>query len=50
MDYLEVLKSIAIQFIAIVLISTLVTFWVGCTVVTLVFRLQNRGKGERDHA
>ena len=46
MNYFDVLKSILIQFVVIILVSTLLTFWVGSAVVTLVFRLQNRSRTE----
>lgn len=42
MNYFDVLKSIAVQFILIILVSTMVTFLVGGAVVSLVFRLQER--------
>lgn len=50
-NYLDVLKSIAVQFVVIILVSTAVTFLVGGAVVTAVMRLQQRlsrreGKGE----
>lgn len=42
MNYFDVLKSIAVQFILIILVSTIITFLVGGAVVSLVFRLQER--------
>ena len=42
MNYFDVLKSIAVQFILIIVISTIVTFLVAGSVVTLVFKLQDR--------
>lgn len=47
MNYFDLLKSILVQFIVIILVSTLLTFWVGSTVVALVFRLQNCRRNER---
>lgn len=41
-NYFDMLKHIALQFILIVIVSTIVTFLVGGAVVTLVFRLQER--------
>lgn len=49
MNYFDVLKHIAVQFIVIIVVSTVVTFLVGGGVVSLVFKLQERrraGKGE----
>lgn len=48
-NYFDVLKSLLLPFVCIVVVSTLVTFLVGGTVVTLVSRLQRRlskGKGD----
>ena len=42
MNYFDVLKHIVVQFIFIVVVSTMVTFLVGGAVVTLVSRLQER--------
>ena len=42
MNYFDVLKHIAVQFILIIIVSTMVTFLVGGAVVSLVFRLQER--------
>lgn len=42
MNYFDVLKHIAVQFILIVVVSTMVTFLVGGAVVSLVSRLQDR--------
>ncbi len=42
MNYLDVLKYIAVQFILIIVISTIVTFLVGGAVVSLVSKLQER--------
>ena len=42
MNYFDVLKSIAVQFILIIGISTIVTFLVAGSVVTLVSKLQDR--------
>lgn len=42
MNYFDVLKSIAVQFLLIIIVSTMVTFLVGGAVVSLVFRLQER--------
>lgn len=42
MNYFDVLKSIAVQFILIIVISTIVTFLVAGSVVTLVSKLQDR--------
>ena len=41
-NYLDLLQSIIIQFLVIVFVSTLVTFLVASTVVTLVVNLQNK--------
>lgn len=42
MNYFDVLKHIAVQFILIIVVSTMVTFLVGGTVVSLVSKLQDR--------
>lgn len=42
MNYFDVLKSIAVQFLLIIVISTIVTFLVAGSVVTLVSKLQDR--------
>ena len=47
MNYFDVLKSIAVQFILIIVISTIVTFLVAGSVVTLVSKLQDRLSGAR---
>ena len=44
MNYLDVLKSIALQFLVIIAVSTVLTFWVASSVVRLVFFLQSRGR------
>lgn len=41
-NYLDLLQSIIVQFVVIVLVSTLVTFFVGSSVVTIVVALQDR--------
>ena len=46
MNYFDVLKYIAVKFALIIVVSTMVTFLVGGTVVSLVFRLQERGRKE----
>lgn len=48
MNYLDVLKSIALQFIVIIAVSTVLTFWVASSVVRLVFFLQSRGTRKED--
>ena len=40
MNYFDVLKPLAVQFILIIVISTVITFLVGGAVVSLVFKLQ----------
>ena len=45
-NYLDLLRSIAVQFLVIIFVSTVLTFFVGSAVVTLVFRLQSRGRKE----
>lgn len=47
-NYLDLLQTIIVQFMIIVLVSTLVTFFVGSFVVTTVMRLQNRILGKRE--
>ena len=47
-NYLDLLRSIALQFLIIIFLSTVLTFLVGSTVVTLVFRLQNRIQARRE--
>ena len=42
MNYFDVLKHIAVQFILVIVVSTMVTFLVGGAVVSLVSRLQDR--------
>lgn len=42
MNYFDVLKHIAVQFILIIVVSTMVTFLAGGAVVSLVCRLQDR--------
>lgn len=41
-NYLDVLRPVALQFLTIIIVSTVITFLTGGLVVTLVFRLQNR--------
>ena len=48
MNYLDVLQSIAVQFLVIIFVSTVLTFLVGSTVVTLVFRVQNRVRARKE--
>ena len=45
-NYLDVLKSIAVQFLVIIAVSTVLTFLVASAVVSLVFRLQSRFRRE----
>ena len=47
MNYFDVLRHIAVQFILIIIVSTMVTFLVGGAVVSLVFRLQERLRSRR---
>ena len=47
-NYLDVLKSIALQFAVIIVVSTVLTFWVASSVVRLVFFLQSRGGRKED--
>lgn len=46
MNYFHILKSILVQFLVIILVSTVLTFWVGSAVVALVFRLQSCRRNE----
>lgn len=48
MNYFDVLKHIAVQFIFIIVVSTMVTFLVGGAVVSLVCRLQERYRAKRE--
>ena len=48
MNYLDVHQSIAVQFLVIIFVSTVLTFLVGSTVVTLVFRVQNRVRARKE--
>ena len=48
MNYFDVLKYIAVQFILIIVVSTMVTFLVGGAVVSLVCRLQERCRGRKE--
>lgn len=41
-NYLDILKSVAVQFAVIIFVSTVLTFLTGSFVVSLVFKLQNR--------
>lgn len=50
MNYFDVLKSIAVQFLLIIIVSTMVTFLVGGAVVSLVFRLQERFRAGKRRA
>ena len=47
MNYFDVLKHIAVQFIFIIVVSTMVTFLVGGAVVTLVCRLQDHIRAKK---
>lgn len=47
MNYFDVLKYVAVQFILIIVISTIVTFLVGGAVVSLVTRLQERCRARK---
>lgn len=49
-NYLDLLQSIAVQFLVIIFVSTVLTFLVGSAVVTLVFRLQNRVQARKEGA
>lgn len=48
MNYFDVLKHIAVQFILIIVVSTMVTFLVGGAVVSLVSRLQERLRARKE--
>ena len=48
MNYFDVLKYIAVQFIFIIVVSTMVTFLVGGAVVSLVCRLQERCRAKKE--
>lgn len=48
MNYFDVLKHIAVQFILIIVVSTMVTFLVGGAVVSLVCRLQDRFRARKE--
>ena len=48
MNYFDVLRHVAVRFILIVVISTVVTFLVGGAVVTLVCRLQARIRAKKE--
>lgn len=48
MNYFDVLKYIAVQFILIIVVSTMVTFLVGGAVVSLVSRLQERFRARKE--
>lgn len=48
MNYFDVLKHIAVQFIFIIVVSTMVTFLVGGAVVSLVCRLQKRCRAKKE--
>jgi holin-like protein len=50
MNYFDVLKHIVVQFIVIIVVSTMVTFLVGGAVVSLVCRLQNRIRSRKEEA
>lgn len=47
MNYFDVLKYVAVQFLLVILISTIVTFLVGGAVVSLVTRLQERIRAQK---
>lgn len=47
MNYFDVLKYVAVQFLLVILISTIVTFLVGGAVVSLVTRLQERIRAKK---
>lgn len=50
MNYFDVLRYIAVQFILIIIVSTIVTFLVGGAVVSLVCKLQDRFRArEEEH-
>lgn len=48
MNYFDVLKHIAVQFILIIVVSTIVTFLVGGAVVSLVSKLQERYRARKE--
>ena len=48
MNYFNVLKYIAVQFIVIIVVSTMVTFLVGGAVVSLVCRLQDGVRSRKE--
>ena len=48
MNYFDVLKHIAVQFVVIIVVSTMVTFLVGGAVVSLVSRLQERFRARKE--
>ena len=48
MNYLDTLKPIAVQFLLIIVISTVVTFLVGGAVVSLVFKLQEHRRAGKE--
>ena len=48
LNYFDVLKYIAVQFIVIIIVSTVVTFLVGGTVVSLVSNLQDRLRARKE--
>lgn len=48
MNHLQVLRSIAVQFIVIILVSTVVTFLAGGAVVSLVCALQERRRAKKE--
>lgn len=48
MNYFDVLKHIAVQFILIIVVSTMATFLVGGAVVSLVSRLQERFRARKE--
>lgn len=48
MNYFDVLRYIAVQFILIIIVSTIVTFLVGGAVVSLVCKLQDRFRARKE--
>lgn len=48
MNYFDVLRHIAVQFIFIIIVSTVVTFLVGGAVVSLVCRMQDRYRAKKE--
>lgn len=48
MNYFNILKYVAVQFILIIVISTVVTFLVGGAVVSLITRLQERHQMKKE--